>query len=69
MDTPTEEPQKRQAGALAAAVAANIEEQREAQAIEAAYAVADQEPAFDRRKGESNFGKRIAAKIRLTQQQ
>jgi len=58
----------RRAGDLSRAVAAQIEEQRSQQATDAAMQAAYEEPAFDKRKGESNFGRRVAAKIALANQ-
>ena len=65
IDDLTEEPQARRAGALAQAVSNQIAEQEAVRDSEAAYAAADEEPAFNKRTGESNFGKRLSAKIQI----
>jgi hypothetical protein len=52
---------------LCEAVAENILEQERARDLERQYAAAEEEPRFDAKKGASNFGKRIAAKIALAQ--
>jgi len=66
MDTPFEETQPRQR--LADLVAAEVGEQRAVEALNSAYAAAEEAPAFDKRSGTSNFGRRLAAKIHLTKQ-
>jgi hypothetical protein len=68
LDELDEQPQKRQPGTLAAAVAAQVTEQREAQALDAAWTAGEEEPSFDKRSGTSNFGKRLASKIQIAAQ-
>jgi hypothetical protein len=60
--------QPRQPGALAAAVARRIADQKQSVATQRAIAATEQEPAFDKRTGQSNFGARVAGKIALSQQ-
>ena len=55
-------------GETARKVAAEIQSQRDQAASEAAWAASEEEPAFNVRTGESNFGKRLAAKIHLANQ-
>jgi hypothetical protein len=64
-----EQPEPRTPGTPAVEVAAQIAEQRESHATEAAYAAAFEEPSFNKRSGKSNFGSRVAGKIALSRQQ
>jgi len=61
-----EQPQPRKT--LAEAVAANVAAQRQEIEADANYAAAEEEPKWDKRSGTSNFGRRLAAKIALSQQ-
>ena len=65
MDIEFEQPRKR----LAEIVGEEVDRQRAEAAAEADYYAAEEEPAFNPRTGQSNFGSRVAAKIRLAQQQ
>ena len=62
----TEEQPKRR---LADLVAEEVGEQRAVEALNAAYQAAQEEPAFDKKSGTSNFGRRLSAKIQLSQEQ
>jgi len=65
MDNEQPQPKRR----LAEVVAENISSQRQEIEADANLAAAEEDPKFDKRKGESNFGRRVAAKIALSQQQ
>jgi hypothetical protein len=65
MDTIESEPRQR----LADLVAAEVEEQRAIEALNSAYAAADEEPTYDKKLGVTNFGRRLAAKIQIAQQE
>ena len=66
---PTPESEPRRAGALAQTVSNHILKQEATRDSEAAWTAANEEPAFDKRKGESNFGRRVFGKIALASAQ
>ena len=59
MSESIEQPRKR----IGEIVGEEIAAQRECEAEIAEFANADSNPQFDKRRGESNFGKRLASKI------
>ena len=60
---PNNETPARRPGDLAAAVAAEVANQRHAAEMDAIDEAALADPAFDKRSGTSNFGKRVGARL------